>query len=58
MLRMYTLYILECDIQTCTFIRNSTIVYASPTHPPPPQLRLFDFNIILTALHYHSLRSL
>ena len=37
MLRMYTLYILECDIQTCTFIRNSrnsTTVHASPTAPP------------------------
>lgn len=39
MLRMYPLYILECDTQTCTFIRNSrnsTIVHASPTAPPPP----------------------
>lgn len=39
MLRMYPLYILECDTQTCTFIRNSrnsTIVHASPTAPPTP----------------------
>lgn len=45
MLRMYTLYILECDTQTCTFIRNSTIVHASPTHPPPPHNS--DYSILI-----------
>ena len=32
---MYTLYILEYDTQTGTFIRNSTIVHASPAAPRP-----------------------
>ena len=49
MLRMYTLYILECDTQTCTFIRNSknsTIVHASPTAPAPPP-RPSDYSVLI-----------
>ena len=47
MLCMYTLYILECDTQTCTFItnsNNSTIVHASPTAPLP---RPSDYSVLI-----------
>lgn len=44
---MYTLYILECDTQTGTFIRNSTTVHASPAAPRPtpaaPQIILLEY---------------
>ena len=42
MLHMYKLYILECYTQTCTFIRNSTIVHASTTAPRPS-----DYSILI-----------
>ena len=50
---MYTLYILECDTQTGTFIRNSTIVHASPAAPPSNPRRPSDYStLILFWQHY------